>query len=191
MVFRKTSADTDGAYLEVEATYAEMSDRRPPIHLHPNQDELFQVQEGELAFLVEGKEQTVSAGGELALPKGNLHTVWNPGPAPCTFRWRTTPALKTEYMYELLWNLAEDGKMGRHGKPRPSLLQAEDLHIALPQRRRRPDGLRGATMLRGPQEEHCDEAQPVRRTEERPAHRGHRADGRREVQVAAGRPADR
>lgn len=124
MVFRKTSADTDGAYLEVEATYTEMSDRRPPIHLHPHQDELFQVQEGELAFLVEGKKQVVSAGGELALPKGNLHTVWNPGPAPCTFRWRTTPALKTEYMYELLWNLAEDGKMGRHGKPRPSLLQS-------------------------------------------------------------------
>lgn len=36
MVFRKTSADTDGAYVEVEVTYSTMTDLRPPVHYHPN-----------------------------------------------------------------------------------------------------------------------------------------------------------
>lgn len=124
MRFRKVSADTDGAYLEVEANYASMKDVRPPVHQHPGQDELFQVQEGALTFEIDGKEKVVSAGQELALPKGNWHSVWNADDEPARFIWRTTPALKTEYMYELLWNLVEDGKMGRHGQPRPSLLQS-------------------------------------------------------------------
>jgi mannose-6-phosphate isomerase-like protein (cupin superfamily) len=130
MVFRKTSADTGGAYLEVEATYSAMPDVRPPVHSHPKQDENFQVLEGELSFLIEGEPRTLSEGEELFLPKGNKHTVWASGPDRTRFVWRTTPALRTEKMYETLWGLADEGKMGRHGKPRPPLLQSALLMLA-------------------------------------------------------------
>jgi mannose-6-phosphate isomerase-like protein (cupin superfamily) len=123
MVFRKTTAETGGAYVEVEATYASMTDVRPPVHSHPHQDEHFEVLDGELAFLIEGEPHTLRPGEHLDLPKGRLHTVWNAGAEPARFVWRTTPALGTETMYETLWGLANDGKMGRHGKPRPPLLQ--------------------------------------------------------------------
>jgi mannose-6-phosphate isomerase-like protein (cupin superfamily) len=124
MVFHRTSADTGGAYVEVEATYASMVDVRPPVHTHPAQDEHFEVRDGTLSFLVEGELREVGAGGSLDLPRGLKHTVWNAGAQPVRFLWRTSPALRTEDMYETLWGLVEDGKMGRHGKPRPKFLQS-------------------------------------------------------------------
>lgn len=124
LVFRKTSADTDGAYLEVEATYGPMGDLRPPAHYHPGQDEVFSVLEGELTFLVDGDQRTLTAGDELPLPRGRTHAVWNESTAPARFLWRTTPALRTEAMFETFWGLVAAGKMGRHGTPRPALLQS-------------------------------------------------------------------
>ena len=130
LVFRTTTADSGGAYVEVEARYASMVDVRPPVHCHPEQDERFQVLDGELTFEIEGERTTVGAGGHLDLPRGRYHTVWNDSPEPTRFLWRTTPALSTEAMYETLWGLAADGRMGRHGKPRPALLQSAVLMYA-------------------------------------------------------------
>ncbi|RZS37790.1 cupin domain [Herbihabitans rhizosphaerae] len=124
MVFRKTSADTGGEYLEVEATYGPMGDLRPPAHYHPIQTELFQVLEGTLVFLLDGEEKTLNAGDELHIPKRVTHAAWNPGDVPARFVWRTTPAMRTEEMFKTMWNLVEDGKMGRHGNPRPPFLQS-------------------------------------------------------------------
>lgn len=123
MTFRQTTAATGGAFVEVEAVYAPMPDVRPPVHSHPSQDEHFEVLDGELHFEVEGSLRVVRSGGVLDLPRGQRHTVWNGGSAPTRFVWRTSPALATETMYETLWGLADDGKMGRHGQPRPPLLQ--------------------------------------------------------------------
>jgi quercetin dioxygenase-like cupin family protein len=127
LVFRKTSADTGGAYLEVEATYGPMGALRPPPHYHPNQDELFQVVAGELTVVVDGEHRTLTAGDELAVPRGQRHAMWNQGLEPVRFLWRTTPALNTEAMFETFWSLVEAGKMGRHGNPRPALLQSMTL----------------------------------------------------------------
>jgi mannose-6-phosphate isomerase-like protein (cupin superfamily) len=124
MTFINTTASTGGKFLEVEAVYAPMIAVRPPVHSHPRQDEHFEVLDGELTFEVEGKRRTVVAGDDIDLPRGVLHTVWNAAPEQdVKFRWRTTPALHTEAMYEMLWGMADDGVMGRHGIPRPPLLQ--------------------------------------------------------------------
>lgn len=123
MTFRHTTAATGGAFVEVEAIYGPMPDVRPPVHSHPRQDEHFEILDGELTFEVEGERQVVGAGGLLDLPKGLRHTVWNDSDKPVRFTWRTTPALRTETMYETLWGLADEGRMGRHGSPRPPLLQ--------------------------------------------------------------------
>ena len=42
----------------------------PPVHVHPNSEESFDVLEGELEFLVDGKWSTVGAGGSVTVPAG-------------------------------------------------------------------------------------------------------------------------
>lgn len=124
LVFRETSADTGGAYLEVEATYGPMGDLRPPKHYHPSQDEVFTILAGALSVTVGERQRTLTAGDELTVPRGVPHAMWNEGDEPARFRWRTTPALGTERMFEVFWGLVADDKMGRHGNPRPALLQS-------------------------------------------------------------------
>ncbi|MQA02214.1 MAG: cupin domain-containing protein [Streptosporangiales bacterium] len=124
MVFHTTGADSDGEYLEVETTYGPMGELRPPMHYHPHQVELFQVLDRELTFDLDRELRTVAAGDELTIPRRQPHMAWNAGSQPVRFRWRTTPALRTENMFETMWGLVEAGTMGRHGQPRPPFLQS-------------------------------------------------------------------
>lgn len=125
MVIKESTADTGGAYLEVETTYSAMDGvSPPPPHYHPKQEEHFRVLDGTLSVLLDGEQLTLSAGDELTVSMGQRHTMWNAGPQPVRFRWRTTPALRTESMFRTMWGLVDEGGMGRHGSPRPALLQA-------------------------------------------------------------------
>ncbi len=47
ITFRETSADSGGERLVLEVLYLP-SDRRPPAHYHPRQEEHFEVLEGEI-----------------------------------------------------------------------------------------------------------------------------------------------
>lgn len=130
MLFRSTAADTGGAFVEVEAEYDPMPDIRPPVHRHPRQDEHFEIISGTMSFLVEGELHQVGPGGALDIGRNTFHTVWNNGDERVRFIWRTTPALKTEAMYETLWGLSADGRMGRHGLPRPPFPQSACIMFA-------------------------------------------------------------
>jgi quercetin dioxygenase-like cupin family protein len=46
----------------------------PPLHVHRTQDEVFHVLDGELRFLVGGKELRAGAGEAVITPKGTPHT---------------------------------------------------------------------------------------------------------------------
>ena len=75
----------------------------PPIaHLHPGQDEEFEVLEGELAVTVAGEERTLRAGDTLTIPRGTAHTMWNASDAVARATWRVTPALRTEEMFRTI-----------------------------------------------------------------------------------------
>jgi mannose-6-phosphate isomerase-like protein (cupin superfamily) len=124
MRFRGTAADSEGAFVEVEAEYDPMRDVRPPVHRHPRQDEHFEIVSGTMSFLVEDELHEVGPDGSIDIPRNTFHTVWNNGTERARFIWRTTPALKTEDMYVTLWGLADEGRMGRHGQPRPPFLQS-------------------------------------------------------------------
>ncbi len=130
LIFRTTTGDSAGVRVEVEARYAPMREIRPPVHSHPAQDEHFEVLSGVLDFLIEGERVRVGPGEVLDIPRGQRHTVWNASDEHTRFRWRTSPALRTERMYEVLWGLAAEGRMGRHGHPRPALLQGAVLMFA-------------------------------------------------------------
>ncbi|HEY7593380.1 MAG TPA: cupin domain-containing protein [Actinophytocola sp.] len=97
VVVRRSGADTDGEVLEVEATWTGGGDL-PPTHLHPSQDEHFEVTEGELRVLLDGTERRVAAGEVLDIPRGTAHamTATDKGARAV---WQTRPALRTEQFF--------------------------------------------------------------------------------------------
>jgi mannose-6-phosphate isomerase-like protein (cupin superfamily) len=101
------------AALEVEATYRPLGSP-PPAHLHPGQDERFEVLEGTMRVRVDGEERELPTGAELDVARGQVHQMWNPGETPARVRWVTTPALRTEEWFRNLDSLfAEDGAITR------------------------------------------------------------------------------
>ncbi|MGW3635679.1 cupin domain-containing protein [Streptomyces sp. NPDC005122] len=139
MVFRKTARDTNGAYIEVEVMYASMVGiEPPPVHYHPFQHENFQVLEGCLGFHIDGAIKSLHAGEEIELGSKVNHTVWNSGEEPARFIWRTTPAQRTETLFETMWGLIDDGVIGRHGTVNPPLLQSVALMYEYRREYRRP-----------------------------------------------------
>lgn len=105
--FLRTAADTDGELVEVEATYEKRS-AGPPDHLHPSQEERFQVLEGEVRVRVSGREQSLGPGQQLTLAPGTVHTMWNPSGQAARLIWQTRPALGTESFFEAFWGPAGD-----------------------------------------------------------------------------------
>jgi len=115
--FRQTAADTGGALVEVESIY-EGSSVAPPEHLHPGQEERFEVLEGELRVRVDGRERALSQGQRLTLAPGTAHTMWNPSAQPARVIWQTRPALSTESFFEAFWGPADDPEWEPPGAPR-------------------------------------------------------------------------
>ena len=106
-LFRATAASTDGAHVEVEATYPGHS-TPPPMHLHPQQDERFTVLAGRMHAVVGGEQRELAEGDVLDVPRGTPHQMWNPADEPAVMLWRTTPALRTDQLFCDLWQAAAD-----------------------------------------------------------------------------------
>ena len=80
--------------LEVEASY-DGGGSEPPAHLHPAQDERFEVLEGTMRARIGDLESELRAGDELAVPAGTVHQMWNAGAERAVMLWSTTPAGRT------------------------------------------------------------------------------------------------
>ena len=52
----------------------------PPLHVHPDQDEVFRVLEGEYLFVVGTEEYTLTRGDLIFLPRGIPHTFAQTSP---------------------------------------------------------------------------------------------------------------
>ncbi|WP_406288656.1 cupin domain-containing protein [Embleya sp. NBC_00896] len=116
LTFHKTSADTGGSYVEVEVDYGPVVNR-PPVHTHPKQREHMRILSGELLVVMDGEESVYAPGEIVDIPPGVKHTLWNPGTERTVVRWRTSPALRTERVFETLWSLSEEGKLTPDGRP--------------------------------------------------------------------------
>lgn len=76
MIFEKTTADTGGAYLEIETSLPPHA-KGPPPHVHYRQDEEVVVVSGALGVNIGGEIATLRAGERATLPRGVWHTFWN------------------------------------------------------------------------------------------------------------------
>lgn len=93
--FLRTAATTDGAVHEQRVEYLPGSPF-PPMHLHPAQDERFEVEYGEMLFVVAGKRQVLRAGERIEIPRGTPHQARNNSDDRSAYvRWETRPALRT------------------------------------------------------------------------------------------------
>jgi quercetin dioxygenase-like cupin family protein len=118
LVFRKTSRDTNGEAVVVEG-FVKPNGVVAATHLHPYQEERFQVLRGSVGFRL-GRERIVAGPGErLTVPAGTAHKFWNAGEDEAHFVCEVRPALQFEQLIETMFGLAADGKTNRKGMPRP------------------------------------------------------------------------
>jgi quercetin dioxygenase-like cupin family protein len=97
--------------LEVEVTYLP-GGRAPVAHLHPEQDETFEILDGTLTARIDGEERTFAAGDAFEVPRGTVHQMWNATEQPVRAIWRTSPALDTLAWFRGLDALTRAGRTG-------------------------------------------------------------------------------
>jgi quercetin dioxygenase-like cupin family protein len=123
LVFRQTSRETNGAAVVIE-TYVQPNGFVAAAHVHPSQEERFEVLRGTVGFRV-GREKLVGGPGKrLTVPAGTPHKFWNAGDDVAHFVCEIRPALQFESLIETMFSLAADGKTNRKGMPNP-------LHLAV------------------------------------------------------------
>jgi quercetin dioxygenase-like cupin family protein len=118
LVFRTTSADSKGERVVVE-TLVEPNGAVAAAHVHPAQDELFEVLGGEVEFRLGKQTLVVKPGDRVLVPAGTPHRFRNVGAETAHFVCEITPALEFEQLIETMFSLAADGKVNRKGLPNP------------------------------------------------------------------------
>jgi quercetin dioxygenase-like cupin family protein len=69
-------SEISGAYV-VEVGMFYPGQPGPPLHLHPETDEMFYIADGNATFQLGDSELQLSTGGLVIVPRGTAHTVWN------------------------------------------------------------------------------------------------------------------
>jgi quercetin dioxygenase-like cupin family protein len=116
--FLKTSADTNGEYVEIEVV-VEPHGFVAAAHVHPYQTERFTIVSGSVTFDAGGREFTALSGEEVVVEPGTPHRFWNDGSEDARFRCKVSPALSFESLIETMFTLANDGRTNRKGLPNP------------------------------------------------------------------------
>jgi quercetin dioxygenase-like cupin family protein len=118
LVFRKRSRDTNGELLELSLFLAP-GGFIAATHVHPNQEERFEIGGTSVMFRVAGKERLYKPGEVAVAPAGTPHVWWNPSQEEAATLIQFRPALRTETMFETFFGLAADGKVNTKGLPNP------------------------------------------------------------------------
>jgi quercetin dioxygenase-like cupin family protein len=118
IIFRETAADTDGERLSFDLVLAP-DGHVPGKHVHPGQEERFEVVSGTMKFRLGMKTIVAKAGDVVVVPAGKSHKFANGGDEPAQVRVEVTPALKMEQLLETTVALAEEGRTTGKGMPKP------------------------------------------------------------------------
>ena len=86
-------------------------------HIHPMQEETFEVNRGTIRFRINGQDIDSATGQKVVIPAGTRHILWNASDEEASMTVWLRPALKTEIAFETLFGLARDGKTNKHGLP--------------------------------------------------------------------------
>ncbi|MGH2807611.1 MAG: cupin domain-containing protein [Actinomycetota bacterium] len=116
--FLETGADTNGRLLafEVELT---PDGRVPGAHVHPLQEERFEILKGTMKFRKGFKTVIARPGDRVVVPPGIVHRFENSGDGTAEVRVEVRPALNMERLFESAVSLAADGRTMTTGMPYP------------------------------------------------------------------------
>ncbi len=118
ITFRKTAADTNGEYVEIDLVLAP-DGAVPGTHVHPKQVETFEVVSGKMKFRLGLKKVKAGPGEVVVVPAGAVHNFANDGDEPAHVRVKMEPALKMEELFETSVSLAKQGRVNKRGMPKP------------------------------------------------------------------------
>ena len=118
LTFVETSESTNGARVVVDLEL-EAGGKVPGVHIHPKQEEKFEVLQGTMKFRYGMKKIVAEAGETVVVPAGKVHDFANAGTSTAHVRVTISPALKMEEMFETAVALAEEGKVMKSGMPKP------------------------------------------------------------------------
>lgn len=89
MALRIHSRDVAGAFTVVEARVMPFSG--PPLHIHNERDEIFEVLEGRFRFICSGDTFDIAAGTTVVVPRGVAHAWVNLGSRPARLLFSFVP----------------------------------------------------------------------------------------------------
>jgi mannose-6-phosphate isomerase-like protein (cupin superfamily) len=133
-VVRTGARETDGEFVQFESTMYPDSADSPAAdelahepwgldndfeHIHPDQDERWEVLSGELRVTIDGEEHILEEGDEISLPRDVPHQHHNPTDEPIRVVWERRPAFQTEEWAESVYALAQAGETDDEGVPGP------------------------------------------------------------------------
>ena len=119
ITFRETAADTGGELVAIDLELPAGRRVPGPLHIHPSQEERFEVRAGTMRFRL-GRERIVAGpGAVVVVPAGVAHDFGNAGDDDALVRVEIRPALEMERLFETAVALAEQGRTTRAGLPKP------------------------------------------------------------------------
>jgi mannose-6-phosphate isomerase-like protein (cupin superfamily) len=116
IVFHQTSRETNGEAVVFE-TFVQPNGFVAAAHVHPKQEERFEIISGTLGVKIGSGEIVAGPGETLTVPAGTPHGFRNAGDDEVRFRCEVRPALQFEQLLETMFALAADGKTNKKGMP--------------------------------------------------------------------------
>jgi mannose-6-phosphate isomerase-like protein (cupin superfamily) len=119
ITFRTTAAESDGELVAIDLELPAGGRVPGGLHVHPKQEERFEVVSGTMRFRLRGERVTAGPGDVVVVPAGVPHDFANGGDETALVRVDIRPALKMEQLFETAVALAEQGRTMSGGIPKP------------------------------------------------------------------------
>jgi quercetin dioxygenase-like cupin family protein len=138
ITFRATAAKTNGELVAIDLRLAPGGRVPGGRHVHPLQEERFEVIDGTMRFRIRREKVFAGPGDVVVVPPGVPHDFANAGDEEALVRVEVRPALDIEYLFETAVALAEEGRTMLNGIPRPLELALfsrrfeREVHAAFP-----------------------------------------------------------
>jgi mannose-6-phosphate isomerase-like protein (cupin superfamily) len=116
MKMLKTAAETNGQLLSIEC-YSPPSQIREPEHIHPHQENIFEILDGRLHFRIAGKVISMGRGEVVVIPARTPHHFWNESGQEAHYIQKFKPAMNMEAFYRTYFKMAKENKLNKKGKP--------------------------------------------------------------------------
>ncbi len=126
-VWRYTAESTRGEFCEFDLHLGEGALVAAP-HLHPGQQERFEVKSGSIRLRAQGHEELLAVGDVRTVEPGAVHAWGNAARGETLVTVRLTPALRSEAFFASFCNVANEGQANAKGMPRNPLRLAVLAH---------------------------------------------------------------